>query len=215
MSDCKTDLKGWFEPTIGTTALEEWPWALPSLFCINFAEDPGEEIASYSARLDGSSKAVSRFKSERHRVETVGYWHGNYRVVELQRFRNKSRAEAYATDQFEALPVRYLMYAGKVIKERRDIDLTGNWPLRWEFKSVRDLGVFCAYVYENAMLRGAKDFAREFRASIVAAWPLQELIANYERVLLSAKQQLDLWATSSRDIANLNLAIEAALAWQT
>jgi hypothetical protein len=214
MMDCQTDSTGWFEPTIGATVPADWPWALPAFCCINFAEDPGQEITGHSAKLDGSSQRLARFTSERYRVETVGSWHGNYRVVELQRFSNKSRAEVYATDQFESLPVRYLMNAGKVIRERPDINLTGEWPLRWEFKSIRDLGVFCAYVYENAMLRGAKDFAREFRASLVAAWPHQELLANYRIALMNAKQKVGLWASSKHDIANLNLAIEATLSWK-
>jgi hypothetical protein len=215
MSDLLIDSNGWFEPNIGTVAPAEWPWALPSLYCVNLAEDPGEEIASYSAKLDDSSKAVSRLNGERHRVETVGYWNNSYRVVELQRFRTKSRAERYATDQFRCLPVRYLMHSGKVIDERPDVVLNGEWPLTWNFRSVRDLGVFCAYVYENAMIQGAKDFAQEFRASIVPGWPLHELIANYRKSLVLAKQHAELWAADSRDMAGLNLAIDATLTLQS
>jgi hypothetical protein len=213
MSDCQTDALGRFEPSIGM-APNDWPWALPTLYSVNYAPDPGEQLVGYSAKLDGSSKTISRFNNETFRVETVGYWHGDYRVVEVQRFRNKVRAEAYATTQFENLPVRYLMASGKVVAQRPDVEMTGEWSDEWQFRTIRELGVFCAYIYEKAQLRGDHDFAREFRSSIRAGWPVTILLNNYRQSLMFAKAHDASWAESV-DAVPLSRAIEATETWLT
>ena len=193
MSVPQTSPEGWFEPTVGQADPLDWPWALPALFCINFARDSGNELVGFSSKLNGSSQSFSRFEDERYRVETIGFWRGDYRVVDLLRFKNRTRAERHALDQFEALPVRYLMEAGVVVQEKPEIDVSGNWPVDWQFGSIRDLGVFCAYIYERALVKKSHEFARDFRGSIGAAWPLTELIANYQRSLQFAKQHVSAW----------------------
>ena len=163
MSVPQTSPEGWFEPTVGQADPLDWPWALPALFCINFARDSGNELVGFSSKLNGSSQSISRFEDERYRVETIGFWRGDYRVVELLRFKNRTRAERHALDQFEALPVRYLMEGGVVVREKPEIDVSGNWPVDWQFGSIRDLGVCCAYIYERALVKKSHQFAREFR----------------------------------------------------
>jgi hypothetical protein len=180
----------------------------PVLYGVNCAPDPGEQLVGYSAKLDGSSKAISKFSNQTYRAETIGYWHGDYRIVELQRFRNKVRAEAYATTQFDNLPVHYLMDSRKAVAERPEVEVTGEWQREWQFHTIRDLGVFCAYICEKARLRGNPDFAEEFRSSIRAAWPVTSLLNNYRESLMFAKMHFASWA-DSLDTVPLTHPIEA------
>ena len=73
----------------------------------------------------------------------------------------RSKADQQAADTFTALPIRYLMHAGVVIRENPDVQITGDWPDHWQFRRYQDLGVLCAFVYEQALRLGAAEAAEE------------------------------------------------------
>ena len=137
------DSWGWFEPVL-SPAPESWPWALPNLYAVNIAPDPGVEIVGGSASPDGDLNVVTSFVRDRTRIEEIGFWRGTFGLVRRRRHPSRKDAEKEALDSFNVLRAKYLMRSGKVVEEtiRSQSSATGRpcSALRvfeiWEFSAL-------------------------------------------------------------------------------
>ena len=202
----KPDLRGWFETVLGRPPTD-WPWALPNLYAVNTALDAADEIAGARASPDGSSSVRYKYNADRSRVEIVGFWRGEFRVIHVEHASSPAKAEKQAADVFTSFPVRYLLHAGATVRENVAVHITGDWPERWQIQRYQDLGVLCAFIYEQAQKSGAADAAEDFRRSIQFAWPVTEQVMVYRSALQYALRSLSRWLS----VEALN-AIREALA---
>jgi|WetSurMetagenome_2_1015567.scaffolds.fasta_scaffold11695_9 hypothetical protein len=157
------DSHGWFQAVLPPPP-PTWPWALPHLYAVNVAADPGV--------LDTCS-----------RFEVIGFWHGEYALLHWEQTPTRSSADEQARSTFRELHVRYLLHSGEVIDENQGVEITGTWPAKWVVKSHQDVGVLCAFVYESAMAHGGRREADAFRSSITRAWPITEQLLVYVSAL--------------------------------
>jgi len=181
----KPDSHGWFEPIIGRSPTS-WPWALPHIYAVNVAIDPKIEFVGASATPDGSLSLRQGFNSDRSRVEVIGYWQNEFRVVHVEHTSNRKQAEESAMHDFSCLPVRYLMHDGRVVQENGEVPTTGNWPAELKIQRYQDLGVLCAFIFEQAKQVGLVNEAEAFRCSIRLASPVTEQVMVYEAALVQA-----------------------------
>jgi len=181
----KPDSRGWFEPVIGRSPTF-WPWALPHIYAVNVAIDPKIEFVGASATPDGSLSLRQGFNSDRSRVEVIGYWQNEFRVVHVEHAANRKQAEERAKNDFACLPIRYLMHDGHVVQENGEVRTTGSWPTEWKIQRYQDLGVLCAYIFEHAKQAGLVNEAEAFRRSIQPASPVTEQVMVYETALVQA-----------------------------
>ena len=190
------DSHGWFQPVIQPLP-PSWPWALPHLYAVNVASDPGWATTRASAKRDGSVELSNRVVSDRSRFEVIGFWRGAFGLVHWERTMTRKRADDEAQSTFASIPVRYLMHSGQVIRENSTVLVTGSWPSQWSIDSLSDLGAFCAFIYDEAKEHGAQDEAKIFRQSIRFAWPPTEQLLVYIAALESAEAALSPWLTPS------------------
>jgi hypothetical protein len=183
------DSHGWFQPVIHP-APPSWPWALPHLYGVNYAPDPGEEIIGASASPNGRSEIETGFLNDRFRFEVIGYWQGDFALVHLAHSRSRELAEKEVRNTFEAIRVKYLMLSGQVVRENQKVEITGTWPSEWAVKSLQDIGIFCSFIYEQAKGRGGQRDADAFRESITRAWPPTEQLLVYISALELAQVKL-------------------------
>ncbi len=189
----RPDANGWFEPVLGRPPLV-WPWALPHYFAVNVAPDPAVGNLGPLTSLRGVPGGIAEAPNpDRHRVEVIGFWHGNYRVVDVQHVPSRDKATEVATQNYKDLAIRFLLHSGAIVRENHKIDVTGDWPTEWTFRNISDLGVLCAYLYEESKRRGAGPMADAFRDSIGHAWPVTEQVVTFERCLTQAVTALYPW----------------------
>jgi hypothetical protein len=186
------DSRGWFESTLGHVP-SDWPWALPHLYAVNVALDPAVQVAGASASPDGSYAERHRFNANRSRFEVIGYWLGEFRVIHVRHAQKHVEAEKQAAKAFDALPIRYLMHSGKIVRENTAVHITGSWPEHWQFQRYQDLGVLCAFIYEQARQQGAGEAVEDYRKSVYEAWPASEQIEVYRSALEKASSTLYGW----------------------
>jgi hypothetical protein len=202
---------GLFEPILGRSP-DSWPWALPHLLGVNTALAPVIEPQSASVTPEASSRLEEGISHEGTRFEVLGYWRGEYRVVHAASFLTMAAAETEAETTFSSLRVRYLLRAGELVKQRDDVEITGDWPDEWQLASVPDLGIFCAFLYERARTHGAGEVAEEFRHAVTFAWPPTEQLIVYVDALQLARDRLSPYL-STTERKNLRLALESARRW--
>jgi hypothetical protein len=205
------DPRGWFEPILGR-APADWPWALPHFFAINVAPDPDVEVAGARASLDGSYSLRHALKADRSRVEVVGFWRDEFRVMDVRYTSTRAEANKEAVDVFTALPIRHLMHVGNSIRENSDVHITGTWPECWKIQRYQDLGVLCAFIYEQARQAGAAQVAEDFRNSLHAAWPVTEQVMVYRSALEVARKSLAHWLTADA-LAAVQVALSKIQSW--
>ena len=156
---------------------------MPHLYAVNIAPDPGVEVVGASASPDGSFTVRKGDVGDRMRYEMIGFWRGALHVVHSQRLVGRTTAEAAAQRDFSLLPVRFLLHAGVAHAENPDVAITGDWPQRWTFARYQDLGVFCAYIYDQVKADPLRD---QFRGMIVFAAPVTEQLLVYLQALAFA-----------------------------
>jgi len=205
------DSWGWFEPVL-SPAPESWPWALPNLYAVNIAPDPGVEIVGGSASPDGDLNVVTSFVRDRTRIEEIGFWRGTFGLVRRRRHPSRKDAEKEALDSFNVLRAKYLMRSGKVVEENDQVTIIGDWPPVFSFASLRDLGVFCAFIYEKAIEGGAKDEAVKFRESIRLESTGTEQLVTYIKSLELGQSKLETYL-SPADRSILWQAHQTARGW--
>ena len=210
-SSLTPDHRGWFEPVVAP-APPDWPWALPHLYAVNVAPDQGVEIVGASASPDGTSSVREGWVADRTRIETVGYWHGMFGLVECRRTETAASALSQATDLFRSRLVRFLMAAGRVTDENTSVQVTGEWPARWAFTKLSDLGVFCAFVFEQLKAAGAGAAAATFKTSLSAAWPPTEQLLVFIRSMEMAQNDLRKYLDAGTRNA-LDSALAIAKGW--
>ena len=202
---------GLFEPVLGR-APADWPWALPHLLAVNVAPAPVTEPHAASAAPDGEAHLVVGGSHDGARFEVLGYWRGDYGVVHAASFPTMAAAETEAETTFSSLRVRYLLRSGEVVKQRDEVEITGDWPDEWPFASLPDLGISCAFLYERARAHGAGEVAEDFRHAVTFAWPPTEQLIVYVEALQLARDSLSpCLSTPERD--NLHAALKSARRW--
>jgi hypothetical protein len=189
---------GLFEPVIGP-APEEWPWAFPHLYAVNFAPEETPEDAPEETPKDAKG----------WRVESIGFWDGRFHVVDSAAFAQRDVAEKAASDAFDGVPTRLLMDRGTVTKTNLAVQVTGRWPERWTFRRPSELRVFCAFLYDLAATRGGRARADEFRALASRASPASEQVLVYIRALEAGRALLGPFV-SSKARAELENALKSA-----
>jgi hypothetical protein len=184
---------GSFGPVIGF-APPSWPWALPHLYAANVYSGPDET------------------HDEPGYVEIIGYWQGEFHVVDATPMRDLSAAIASAKETFADLPVRCLLERGFLTRENPSVVITGEWPQTWTFVRFQDLGVLSAYLFECATAAGVSDRAQHFKSQIAFAWPITEQVLVYLRALELAKLELAPYLPQSARLA-LEAGIAAGRRW--
>jgi hypothetical protein len=154
------DEQGLFEAVIGFRP-ERWPWALPHLYALNTAGNV---------------------------VETIGYWNGRFAVYDRNVLRDERQAGELAASWFEELPVRHLMEEGRTVRTRPEVEITGEWPTRWTFRTFVDVRIFASYLFEVVCVRGGTAEASRFRESLRFAYPMTELLVSYRDGLALADE---------------------------
>jgi len=205
------DEHGWFESVIGP-APSSWPWTFPHFFAINIAPDPGEEVTRALAKADGQYFETKLFIASRTRWELVAYWGGQYHVCEAMRLPDAEKARDLAMREFQSMPVRYLMEAGKVVRENPTVDLTGTWPRPVPLRGFRDLGVLCALVYQEASACGGKQAADDLKARLGMRWPASVMIGMYVQAIRDSLESLKPFL-ESRTVVEMENAIRTGREW--
>jgi hypothetical protein len=124
----------------------------------------------------------------------------------------RAEAEKEAVEVFTALPIRHLMHVGNSIRENSHVHITGTWPERWPISRYQDLGVLCAFIYEQARQAGAADAAEDFRKSIHAACPVTEQVMVYRSALEVARKSLAHWLSADA-LAAVQGALTTIQSW--
>jgi hypothetical protein len=199
----------WF--TLGC-APSDWPWALPHLYAVNTATDPGDLLMAASASPSGEYEEVSELREDRARLEVVGFWNSEFRVVHRSEPLFGGNVRKQASEAFGDLPVRYLMEAGVSIRENPDVLITGKWPAEWNVRRYTDLGVFCSFLWDRARGRGGAAAAEELKSSISFAWPPTEQVLVYLSALQFAARHLSAWL-SKKELRMLKAVTAQAEAW--
>ena len=153
-----------FETTL-EMAPDDWPYALPHFYAVNLVTTPG-----------------------RVQLETVGYWKGQYKLIEVKVHPDVQTAMRHQGELTPAIPIRYLMRDGRIVKENKDVQITGDWPPQWDFAQIRDIGVFLCHLGWLLKKQNRQEQARQLRASITPAWPPTELLLVFRESLLQAKR---------------------------
>ena len=104
------------------------------------------------------------------------------------------------------------MHAGSIVRENAHVQITGAWPDRWEIRQYQDLGVLCAFVYEQARQQGAAEEAERFRNGIYSASPVTEQIMVYRGALVLARESLARWL-SPQALKAIQAALATIRAW--
>lgn len=183
-----TDDHGRFRSVL-PPAPDHWPWALPSLYAINVAPDP-QVVPSGATASDGEVEVRYRLNEAAHDLEVVGRWDSTSALMHEEHFSSREKAEAQAEQYFRALPVRYLMYAGATIAENKEVPENAAWPESWQFRSITEVGIYCAYLYEMALVAGATEAASAFRARCSYAAPPTEQVLVLRDALEFARASL-------------------------
>ena len=193
-------------------APKDWPWALPHLYAVNTAPDPGEAPAEASASRNGTVTVRTLLQHDRTRFEVVGYWRGQFALFHSHTRVSHALAEKEALDCFNMGRVKCLMESGRKVKENPEVVLTGEWPSDWTIRVIPDVGVFCAYLFEQACRNGGRLPAERFRSQIGFAWPPTELVMMYLAALEFAQTQLPLYL-NSHDTALLADILATVKGW--
>jgi|GEM_PF-2346589 len=181
----KPDSHGWYEPILGR-APTSWPWALPHLYAVNVAADPTIEFFGASATPDGSLSLRQGYNPDRTRIEIIGFWRNSFRVVDVDYASNRKQAGEAALNDFSCLPIRCFMQDGQTVRENPEVQITGEWPGVWKIQRYQDLGVLCAFIFEQTKRKGLIEAAEDFRRSIRPASPITEQVMVYEAALARA-----------------------------
>jgi hypothetical protein len=144
-----TATNGSFEPNL-VNAPDNWPYALPHLYAANVVSDQAQP-----------------------KVELVGFWQGEYRLAETQIHPSLEGASASARDLFAAGVVKYLMQDGEIVEENINVQITGDWPRKWKFNLIRDVGVFLCYLQILLRSRDKIEQAQRLKESIRKRFEIQ------------------------------------------
>jgi len=146
------------------------------------------------------------FTPDRTRIEIIGFWQKEFRVVDVAYASNRKQAEETATNDFLCLPILYFMEDGHTVRENPEVQITGDWPGVWKIQRYQDLGVLCAFIFEQINRRGLVEAAEDFRRSIRPASPITEQVMVYEAALVRALNSF------SKELpSNVSSAISGAL----
>ncbi|MGA7193844.1 MAG: hypothetical protein WBW94_09445 [Anaerolineales bacterium] len=188
MTEPKANDKGSFE-TVLPLISNDWPYALPHLYAINIASDPGIETIGWIASPDGENIAKKKMVSDRSKVEQIGFWHNEYKITRTRTFLNSEDARQNANESFKSIPTKYLMQSGKIIEENGSLVVTGDWPFNWHFSQLRDIGVFLCYLQILLQERNEDSQAQQLRDSITPAWPPTEVLLVFQKSLQLADKE--------------------------
>lgn len=177
---------GSFETTL-EMAPDDWPYALPHFYALNLVTTPGKV-----------------------KLETVGYWQGQYKLIEVKVHPAVENAMKHQGELTPTIPIRYLMQDGRIVKENKDVQITGDWPAQWDFAQIRDIGVFLCYLWWLLKSQHRHEQARRLRASITPAWPPTELLLVFQESLLQAKQD---FASDVATTKLINRALKTIKRW--
>jgi hypothetical protein len=205
----KPNQNGWLEGIIQPVP-ESWPWALPYLYGINIAPNPTPELVGAKATLDGKYNESKKLKKNKTRFEVIGYWNNEIRIMEINQYSNHEEAKNDSERIFELGKVKYLLEKGIIYKENKSLLLTGNWPDQWEFKTVQDFGVFCAFVYEYLKPKNL-GVADEFKKAMMPETTQTEQLVLFIRELEHILENKEL--IEDRMKLKINSAIRIGKSW--
>lgn len=180
--------QGSFENVI-SLASEDWPYAMPQLYAVNIVSDPGIAVKGWSASPDGENVARNTFTSDRSKVELIGFWHGEYKITEIKSFLGYGNASHYAREIITSIPTKFFMENGKVVEENGNVQITGDWPLDWDFAQIRDVGVFLCFLQMLLISRNKNEQAQQLKDSITPAWPSTEIVLVFQQSLQLARKE--------------------------
>jgi hypothetical protein len=189
---------------------ESWPWALPYLFGINIAPNPSIELTGAKVTLDGKYEQSKKLNKKKTRFEVIGYWNNETRIMEINQYPNREKAKIDSEILFKLGKVKYLLEKGLIYKENKTLLLTGKWPDEWEYKTVQDFGVFCAFVYEYLKPKNIK-VANEFKSRMMPAYPESEQLMQFLKDLEQIIGLNDLFTIEMKD--KINTAIKKGKSW--
>lgn len=133
-------------------------------------------------------------------------------LMHEEHFSSREKAEAQAEQYFHALPVRYLMYAGVTVAENQDVPENAAWPEHWRFRSITDVGIYCAYLYEMSLAAGATEAASDFRARCFYAVPPTEQVLVLIDALDYARAHLGSYL-SKQEVARIPKVLRTLRKW--
>ena len=190
----------------------DWPWTLPNFYALETKSEPGPGIVGYSAHKDGSGEARIENISDRTRVSLIGFWRGVYALMESKTFLKRADAERCADRWFREMPIRFRVRDGMVAWTDESVRITGDWPVEWEFRRVRDLGVLCAFLHEELLKCDRAEEARALKASLHRVMPGTEMIAMFRAALSNTKEK---WGEllSARALVALEAAMKQIDSW--
>lgn len=201
---------GLFGPAIGR-ASDAWPWALPAFYAINVAPGTTNVIAPVVPHHAVRSERPRR-TAQVGWIELVGFWAGRFGLVSVTQVASVGAAWGAARSTFQQLPVRFLMMQGQITAEDPRVELTGTWPAVWTFRRVTDLGVLCAYIYDQTRAGGGREDAIVFRHLVPPPAAGARQLLMYLQALAYARAHCAPWLSP---IVKTHLAkgFAAAKAW--
>jgi hypothetical protein len=204
-----TNCQGSFD-TILLPAPDDWPYAIPHLYAVNIVSDPGMIITGWSASPNGQSNARSALDIGRSKVELIGFWHGEYKIIETKTFPSPAIAEEFAKETYKSIPTKFLLRNGNVMEENGIVQITGDWPVVWNFVQLRDIGVFLGYLQMLLKNRNKNEQAQRLKESITPAWPPTEIILVFQQSLQLARKEF-LLDTATRKL--IDKALRTVKRW--
>ena len=211
ISEPNADSHGGFESVVGN-ASSSWPWAFPHYYAVNSYAAPDIGVVGCTASPDGSSEVKTGMIEGRTIVEFLVFWDGKFAVERSRTYMTRERALAAAKSSYSELPVRYLMSNAKVVSENVSVEITGAWPKLWKYESIRDLGIFLAYLDQQVRAADEDLLADQVKMSIRVASTPTEVIVNYIESLETAKDKFR-GVLNDSDKYELENAIGVAKGW--
>src|SRR5262249_40863986 len=166
------------------------PWVTPTCVAANVYSMPGRFPARVVARPSGETEITEGFRADLSGVELLARWRGTFAVIDESGPLSHEAMLKRATDMFGRLPIRFLTERGVTLRENLSVSLEDDWPATIPIRGFRDLGVICAFLFENAVANGAGSSAVAFRKMIRATTPGTEMLVMYRDALLFASTNL-------------------------
>jgi hypothetical protein len=191
-------------------ASSSWPWAFPVIYALNIAKECGTKLSWASAKPDGSVSIKSEKVNDQAIIEQIGFWKGNFGLVNSSHFQSVKIAMEAADSLFKIGLVKFIMEQGEIIRENEELSTNGTWPETWVIDSIQKIGIFCAYLYDLSHSDNLET-ANKFKDSLVVAGPWSEQLIVYLNSLNFAAENMSFPPTVRSQVNKVILQIQTWL----
>jgi hypothetical protein len=156
---------------------------VPSYLALNVWSSPGTFPSGVRATPDGNLSQNFVIRNDLERWELLVRWKGALAVVEESEALPASVQDVRAAAMFRDLPIRFLARNGVIVQRNVGVQVQDDWPTTFDMVRERDVGVFCAFVFERAKAGGLREEADAFRSLLHGTMPGIEMAVMYDKAL--------------------------------